>query len=328
MIRRAGLVALAIALAAPLHAQALSAPVATTPDTDLGRELASIANVAAGRVGIAVIDLGSGRETTISGLERFPMASVVKIAVAMTLLDRVDQGRDRLDREIALPERFRHADGFTEILVHPGIRLSLANWIELMLTQSDNSASDLLFAEAGGPAAVQRWLTAKGVAGIRVDRDIAAVLIDNFGLPRTAGASDLQSLRDANRLPRFTDEQINAAARRFAADPRDTATPLAIARLLARLDRGALLKPASRDALRATLGRTRTGPDRLRAGAATGSMVAHKTGTLRLISNDVGIITRPDGRRFAVAVFVSGIEDPKQRAAIIANVARAVTAPR
>lgn len=314
-----------LAVPAPAIGQLPATVVAPAP---LQQQLDALATVAAGQIGIAVIDIGSGEVAATNGDRAFPMASVVKLAVAMSLLDRVDEGRDRLEREIALPERYRHADGFTEILVHPGIRLSLANWIELMLTQSDNSASDLLFAEAGGPTAVQRWLTGKGIAGIRVDRDIAAVLIDNFGLPRSAGASDLQSLRDANRLPRFTEAQINAAARRFAVDPRDTATPLAIARLLTRLDRGELLKPASRDALLATLGRTRTGSDRLRAGAAAGNMVAHKTGTLRLISNDVGIVTRADGRRFAVAVFVSGIEDAKQRATIIANVARAVTAPR
>lgn len=318
--------ALLLALTAPCAAVAQQVPVVAT--STLKQQLDAIAAIPTGNVGIAVIDLASGETAAVNGDRPMPMASVVKLAVAMVLLDRVDSGRDRLLREIALPERYRHADGFTEILVHPGIRLSLANWIELMLTQSDNTASDLLFAEAGGPAGVQRWLTGKGITGIRVDRDIAGILVDNFGLPRTAGASDLQSLRDANRLPRFSDVQINAAARRFAADPRDSASPLAVARLLTRLDRGDLLRPASRAALLATLGRTRTGPDRLRAGAAAGSAVAHKTGTLRLISNDVGIVTRPDGRRFAIAVLVGGIEDSKMRAAIIADVARAVTTSR
>jgi beta-lactamase class A len=302
---------------------AIAAQAATAAAPGLDRQLAVLAEIPEGRAGIAVIDLASGREYAVNGNQRFAMASVAKLPLALTFLAAVDAGRQSLDREIELPDRFRHSDGFTEILVHPGIRLSTANWIELMLTQSDNSAADLLFAEVGGPPAVQRWLDAHQLKGIRVDRDIAALLLDDTGLPRTPGASDVQSLRDADRLPRLTDAQLDAAARRFDADTRDTATPLGMARLLAALDKGTLVSAASRKSLLDTLSRTRTGADRLRAGLPKGTRVEHKTGTLRGISADVGIITLPSGRRFAIAAFTQGIAKPAARATLIANAARA-----
>ena len=314
----------ALALCVSFPAPAVAAQAALAAPASLDRILAQLASVPAGRVGIAVIDLASGREFAVNGDQRFAMASVAKLPLALTYLAKVDAGRETLDREIELPDRFRHSDGFTEILVHPGIRLSAANWIELMLTQSDNSAADLLFAEVGGPTAVQRWLDGHGMNGIHVDRDIAALLLDDTGLPRTPGASDVQSLRDADHLPRLTDAQLDAAARRFDADTRDTATPLGMARLLAALDLGKLVSADSRKRLLDTLSRTRTGADRLRAGLPKGTRVEHKTGTLRGISADVGLVTMPSGRRFAIAAFTQGISDPKARSTMIASAAHAV----
>lgn len=318
---RAALAALALCLTTSTPAIAAQAATASVPGLD--RQLQVLATVPVGRVGIAVIDLSNGREYAANGDQRFAMASVAKLPLALTYLAAVDAGRLSLDREIELPDRYRHSDGFTEILVHPGIRLSAANWIELMLTQSDNSAADLLFAEVGGPVAVQRWLDGHKLTGIGVDRDIAALLLDDTGLPRTPGANDVQSLRDADRLPRLTDAQLDTAARRFDADPRDTATPLGMARLLAALDRGTLVSAGSRKRLLDTLSRTRTGADRLRAGLPKGTRVEHKTGTLRGISADVGIVTLPSGQRFAIAAFTQGIAKPTARATVIANAARA-----
>ncbi|MEQ7873535.1 serine hydrolase [Sphingomonas sp. ASV193] len=318
MRRLAGAALAALLLSSPLAAQAPAPAPAPT--------LEQVASVPAGRVGIAVIDLATGRETAVHGDERFPMASTVKLAVALTYLSMVDAGRKSLDTEIELPDRFRHSDGFTEIALHPGVKLSAANWFEFMLTQSDNSAADLLFAEVGGPVAVQRWLDAHRVTGIHVDRDIGDLLIDDMGLPRTPGASAVQSLRDADALPALTEAQQDEAAARLAADPRDQASPLGMARLLARLDRGELVSAKCRAFLLDVLSRTRTGKDRLAKRLPAGSKVQHKTGTLRGVSDDVGIVTLPGGRRFVIAVMTKGIADEKARAAIIAEAAASAAA--
>lgn len=323
MIRRAGWLALA-AFALPYssfaEAQALPAPVAVERAT-LGQQLEAIAAVPTGRIGIAMIDLATGREVAVNGGEAFPMASVVKIAVATAYLAEVDSGRRSLTKSITLDESIRSgSDGIGKLMPHPGVTLSAANLIELMLAVSDNTATDMLIADLGGTRAVQAWIARNRVAGVRIDREIARLVLDNLGLPMLPGKTAAQTLWGSDPLGQA--ERAVAVAS-FDKDPRDTATPLAIARFLARLDKGEMLSPASRALLLAVMARCRTGADRIPAGVPADTPVAHKTGTLAGISNDVGIVTLPDKRRIAVAVFTRGIAEGPARAKVIADATRA-----
>ena len=67
--------------------------------------------------------------------------------------------------------------------------------------------------------------------------------------------------------------------------------------------------------------RCQTGTRRIRALLPAGTLVEDKTGTLDGITNDVGFITMPDGRRVAVAVFARGGRD---RQPVIAEVSRVI----
>ena len=318
---RAGLLALVLASAAPLRAQALPAPIAAQP-ASLSQQLETIAAVPKGRVGIAAIDLANGREVAVHGDERFPMASVVKIAVAATYLAEVDAGRRSLAKSITLDERIRSgSDGIGKLMPHPGVTLSAANLIELMLTVSDNTATDMLIADLGGTRAVQRWLGRNRVADVRIDREIARLVLDNLGLPILPGKTAAQTLWASDPL---TAEARAAAVAGFDSDPRDTATPLAMARFLARIDKGEMLKAESRTFLLSVMTRAHTGADRIPAGVPSGTPVAHKTGTLLGISNDVGIVTLPGNRRIAIAVFTRGMAEGPARAKVIAEVTRAI----
>ncbi|MEO7411689.1 MAG: class A beta-lactamase [Sphingomicrobium sp.] len=323
MMGRAGLLALALASAAPLHAQALPTSAAVQP-APLAQQLEAIAGVPNGRVGIAAIDLATGRTVAVHGNEPFPMASVVKIAVAAAYLAEVDAGRRLLSKAIPLDETIRSgSDGIGKLMPHPGVTLSAANLIELMLTVSDNTATDMLIRDLGGTHAVQRWLVRNRVAGVRIDREIARLVLDNLGLPLLSGKTAAQTLWASDPL---TAEARAVAVAGFDSDPRDTATPLAIAQFLARIDKGEMLRPESRTFLLGVMARCRTGADRIPAGLAAGTPVAHKTGTLFGISNDVGIITLPGNRRIAIAVFTRGMAEGPARAKIIADATRAITA--
>ena len=325
MIRRGAgwlaLAAFALCLSAVTAAQALPASAAVEP-TSLAQQLEAIAAVPAGQVGIAAIDLVTGREVAVHGKENFPMASVVKIAVAAAYLSEVDSGRRSLAKAIALDESIRSgSDGIGKLMPHPGVTLSAANLIELMLTVSDNSATDMLMADLGGTRAVQSWIDRNRVAGVRIDREIARLVLDNLGLPMLPGKTAAQTLWASDPL---TIEARAVAVASFDVDRRDSASPLAIARFLARLDKGEMLTPASRNFLFDVMARCRTGADRIRAGLPAGTPVAHKTGTLAGISNDVGIVTLPDKRRIAIAVFTRGIAEGPARAKVIADATRAV----
>lgn len=154
-----------------------------------------------------------------------------------------------------------------------------------MLIRSDNRATDLLIKDLGGPAAIQGWLRFHGFTGMQVDRNIAQLLKD----PR-----DLW-------------------------DRRDSSTPLAMVELLRRVDRGNILKPSSRSLLLYFMSKCETGRNRMKALLPQGTLVEHKTGTLNGLSDDVGFITLPDGRRLAIAIFTRGGSD---RPRTIAEAAR------
>jgi beta-lactamase class A len=158
--------------------------------------------------------------------------------------------------------------------------------IEAMMIRSSNPATDLLINNLGGPAAVQDWIRFHRIAGVRVDRTIARLLAD----------------------------------RRDLWDLRDSATPLAMVSMLRTLDRGNVLKPASRAYLLNVMARCATGKNRIR-GLLSGVPIAHKTGTLNNYTSDVGFITLPDGRRLAVAFFARGGDD---RPNTIAQAARKI----
>src|SRR5207253_8196592 len=73
------------------------------------------------------------------------------------------------------------------------------------------------------------------------------------------------------------------------------------------------------------------GPNRLKGLLPAGTIVAHKTGTsgtengVTAATNDIGIITLPNGRHFAIAVFVSDSPvDEATREGVIAKIAKAV----
>ncbi len=93
------------------------------------------------------------------------------------------------------------SDGIATLAIHPGISLSVHNLLELMLTLSDNTATDVLTRLAGGPQAATAWVRKQGVEDQRIDRDTASLLRDFFDLPpgpfnqviRSGGQEDPQA---------------------------------------------------------------------------------------------------------------------------------------
>ena len=165
--------------------------------------------------------------------------------------------------------------------------VSARSLMRRMLVHSDNRATDILLNDLGGPRAVHDWLQDNGVSGLRVDRNIADLL---------------RSKRDLW-------------------DRRDSSTPVAMIDLLSRIYKAELIKPESRNYLLDLMAQCQTGRNRMRALLPFGTPVEHKTGTLDGLTDDVGFITLPDGRRVAVAIFARGGRD---RPRTIAETARAI----
>jgi beta-lactamase class A len=241
----------------------------------LETNLSSIANSSPGNIGIAALDLKTGELVAVHGDQPFPMASTVKVAVAANYLAQVEAGQRDLDERIS---------GATA-----------SQLMARMLIHSDNQATDALLAAVGGPQVVNRWVRDAGIAGFRLDRDIATLVRD--------------------------DGQFDPAR---MVDLRDSATPLSMVRLVSGLYQGQWLTPASRQVLMSAMERCVTGKRRMRALLPADAQVLHKTGTLNNTSSDVGIINTPDGRAIAVAIYVTGQGGKPARDARIASIARVI----
>ena len=245
----------------------------------------------AGRLGVAVLDTGTGALDGHRLDERFPMCSTFKFLAAALVLARVDAGQERLDRRIIVTrESLLDWAPVTSKRVG-GAGMTVAELCEAAITVSDNTAANLLLASAGGPAAVTAFARRIGDGVTRLDRTEPAL---NEGTP---------------------------------GDPRDTSTPRAMAQTLRTALLGDALSAAGRAQLVAWMSANTTGGKRLRAGVPADWRVADKTGTGRLgTTNDVGVLWPPRRAPLVVVSYLTECKAPPDaREAALASVARAVT---
>lgn len=258
--------------------------------------LAGIERAAQGRLGVAMLDTGSGLALGWRQDERFAMASTFKLVLAGWMLALVDQGKERLDARVHYPV----ADVVAYSPVSgpragDGGGLTVGELCAATVSLSDNTAANVLLARHGGPAGFTAFVRSLGDGATRLDR---------------------------------TEPTLNEAA---GGDPRDTTTPLAMLQTMRKLVLGGALTPASRAWLQRWLVETSTGDKRLRAGVP-GWKVGDKTGTASDsgTANDVAVLWPPaSGAPVLVTCYLTrSTAQPEQRDAAIAQVARAVVAAR
>lgn len=285
-----------------------------------------------GRVGIAVRSIDEGWETGWKDDELYPQQSVSKLWVSVTALDAVDKGKVSLDDLVTLTRddlTVFHQPIRAKILGNGGYTTTLEDLMVKAITTSDNTANDKLMRSVGGAAAVRSMIVAKHLGAIRFYNGEKALQSKIAGLIWTPSYSLGNAFFEArNALPMSI---RRAAFNRYIEDPYDGAAPSAIVAALARLKRGELLSPSSTAKLLRIMGNTHTGPNRLKGGLEPGWSLSHKTGTGQELGgiqagyNDIGILTAPDGRSYAVAVMIKKTSTPLPvRMALMNNVVKAV----
>jgi len=305
----------------------LVAGAAAADEPRLQRELERLATTAGGSMGVAVVHIESGRSAYLNPDVAYPMASTYKVPLAVEVLHRIDSGTLKLtDRvDIGIDDYSPGSGMIAKLLDDPGLSVSVLNLLEIMLLISDNTATDRLMELVGGGAAVNARMAALGIKGISVDRPTIELIGDWLGLEDMPSASgrtweDYEAMVDA--LPEGATE---AAAAAFDKDPRDTSTPLGMAKLLEQVWKHTALSASSSGLLIDIMERCETGESRLRGLLPKDTVVAHKTGTIGRTTNDVGIVYLPNGAgHVIVAAFVKeSDEDVEVRERAIAEVARA-----
>jgi beta-lactamase class A len=216
-----------------------------------------------------------------------------------------------------------------KLVTAPGYRTTVDDLLSRMVVDSDSAATDVLLKRLGGPPAVRAMLQRHQIEGIRVDRDERHLQTEIVGLSWHPEYVDASALRKA--IEAVSEVRRQKAFDSYLADARDTATPDGMATLLTELQTDRLLSVSSTRHLLELMTRTTTFPDRLKAGLSPGWAIGHKTGSggtwkgMTVATNDVGILTAPDGGVTAAAVFIKrSSRSETECGALIAAIAREV----
>ena len=243
-----------------------------------------------GRVGLSVLDTGSGKTLSWRGGERFAMCSSFKWILAASILKRADLGQLHLDDSIAYTR--------AQLLPHSPItgahvkegHMRIEDLCAAAVEESDNGAANLLLAQIGGPSSVTAFAKSIGDAVTRLDRN--------------------EPTLNENR----------------PGDPRDTTTPDAMVQTMKTVLLGDVLRPGSREKLLDWLRKCDTGAQRLRAGLPKDWAEGDKTGTgERGAAVDNAIIWPPRRPPILAAAYVSDSAKPtEQLEAALADLGRLI----
>lgn len=295
----------------------------------LQKDIAAIEKTLDARLGVCVqtkSSLACNRP-----VERFSLQSVMKLQVSMLALDAVDRGKWKLDTKIHFTKNDLSAfmQPIEKLLGPNGADISVGDLIRSAIINSDSAAADIMLDHLGGTAAMNAQLKKWKIEGMSIDRNERDLQAEIVGLTWKTEYGDVPTFRAA--IAKVPAAKRSQAYAKYQKDPRDTSTPRAMTELLRLIADKKLFKTNTQAFLEKALSDTATGLDRLKAGVAPGWSVMHKTGTagswqgVYAATNDVGILTAPDGERIAVAVFVADSKSSEENnARAIAAVTRAI----
>ena len=255
---------------APALALAARRPRAPWREAALAAAVGEIEERSGGRLGVALLDTGSGARFHHRGRERFPMCSTFKLLLVAAVLRRVEHDEEALARRVPVREADR-VEWAPFCATRMGGDASVEELCAAAMTQSDNIAANLLLATIGGPPAIGTFARTLGDRDTRLDR---------------------------------RETELNSAE---PGDPRDTSTPLAMLGNLQALVLGKALSESSRARLERWLRDNRTGDARLRAGLPVNWQAGDKTGSgAHGTTNDIAILWPPGRAPLIVAAYLTG----------------------
>jgi beta-lactamase class A len=265
----------------------------------LRKSILAMIDSSQGKVGVAVMGLDFKDSLLINGDHHYPMQSVFKFPLAMAILKKVDEGKLKLSDTIHIPKDSLVTNTWSPMIKDfpdQNIAISLTDLIRYTVSKSDNNGCDVLFNLAGGTSQVNTYVHNLGVSGI----SIAA---------------------NEREMGKGWDVQYS-----------NWCQPWAMVQLLEIFYKGKNLSKPSHDLLWKYMVESENSPKRLMGKLPANTQVAHKTGTsntndagITAATNDVGIVALPDGRHYAIVVYVSDCKgELANREAMIAGISKRV----
>lgn len=296
------------------------APRPAAPPAVLVSNIEQIHDDFGGRVGIAIKSIDDGWTVSAGGNTPLPQQSVSKIWVVMTILDQRDRGLLNLSDPVTLTRQdltLFHQPIASLVLRDGSYTTTVENLLRRAITASDNTANDRLRTLAGGSEAVNEFIRRKALGSIKFGPGERLLQAGTAGLTWNQSYSVGRNFYTARAaLPMATRTRAFNA---YVANPVDGASANAMVDALARLKQGNLLSAASTTWLISTMQETRTGRSRVRHAVPSGWLWGHKTGTGQDLPprtagfNDIGILTAPDGKSYAVAILIGETSRPVPR---------------
>lgn len=229
-------------------------------------------------VGISVLGFENGFTYNKNADKKLPMQSVFKFHIAAAVLDYAEKGKLSLDQKVSLNQSNLHENTWSplrEKYPNGGI-VSLSEVIEYTVAKSDNNGCDILLKLLGGTQVVQKFMNAKGGKNFQIKYNEEAMHKD------------------------WNAQYENYTTMNSAVD------------VLKKFYDGKLLSKKSTDYLMKVMLSTSTGTNKLIEQLPKDTPIARKTGSsgknnagLTGAENEIAIITLPNGKHYAIAVFVS-----------------------
>ena len=266
---------------------------------NLKKDLNKIIKGKQATVAVSVLSLDDDFNLNINGDKKLPMQSVFKFHIALAVLDQVDQQKFTIDNLMLVTRNQLQEKTWSPMRdQYPkrgNIKTRLNQVLKFTVAQSDNNGADILLKLLGGAPTFQKF-------------------IDKFGIKDFSikfNEEEMHKVNDLQYQNYTTTNSLNQVFKKFYD--------------------GKMLSKESTDFLMQTLIETKTGKNRLVAQLPENTIVAHKTGTsftedgLTAATNDAGIVTLPNGKHYAISVFVSDSkEDEATNEKIIADISKVV----
>jgi len=259
----------------------------------LATKIQGLAEETGGVVGVAATQLATGRHIGYREDELFPTASVIKLPLLVTLYEDAIAGRIDLSERVTYRGDTKVAGSGVLQYVDDGLQPTLRDLSVLMMSVSDNTATDLLF-DRVGKSRIEATMARLGLSSIRVPFDIREMLMELVDMDHSKPGG----YEELRRLLRIS---AGSGGRSMIPDQADRATPADMCRLLELLESRSILDVDACTAIIELMKRIQAAT-RIPGLLPKGTVVAHKTGSYRRLRNDVGIVYAPNGP-YVIALF-------------------------
>ncbi|MGW4440588.1 serine hydrolase [Streptomyces sp. NPDC004596] len=260
-----------------------------------------------GSLSVREID-GPGR-LSVAGGELAVAASTFKIAIGLEFFCQAAQGDLDPAERVAVSPAQASPGGQGLCITEDPVEISLRDTARLMLTISDNTATDVLIRRVGIER-VRARLAGLGLTGFHLPGTIRHEL---DSAARTAGFAGWEAMTERVRDARSPQEG-EAMWRRVLASPGmrpgriSSATADDLAALLRAVWRDEAGPAEACSNLRRMMGQQRL-TRKIAAGFGPHVLVVSKSGTVPGgVSNDAGVVAFPDGRRYRVYSQCTGLQ--------------------